>query len=297
MRVTKEAGVLKSGVPGPEDLEAINALARRELKPEEVYTFSVVLCDNEVDRDFERFSPESLEKLAELFTGKTGIFDHAWSAAGQKARIYRCRVEETPGTTRAGDACRRLRAEAYLLRTEGNRELIEEIDGGIKKEVSVGCSVRETVCSICGNVHGSENCGHVKGRTYNGKLCYAELRDPTDAYEWSFVAVPAQRNAGVIKHFGEERTETDHQERLEKEAALGRKYLEGLRREVTRLSGIVQPELKSGVMEKLAERMDEEELLQFQAAFTERLRKLLPAQTQLGAASEARQTDDKRFMI
>ena len=42
-------------------------------------------------------------------------------------------------------------------------------------------------------------CSHIKGREYNGELCCGELSDPTDAYEFSFVAVPAQRAAGVIK--------------------------------------------------------------------------------------------------
>ena len=34
------------------------------------------LCDNEIDRDWERFSPETLKGLAPLFVGKSGIFDH-----------------------------------------------------------------------------------------------------------------------------------------------------------------------------------------------------------------------------
>ena len=35
-------------------------------------------------------------------------------------------------------------------------------------------------------------------------LCYGILTNPTDAYEWSFVAVPAQRKAGVTKSFFKE---------------------------------------------------------------------------------------------
>ena len=46
-----------------QDLELIGALARKPLGPEEVYTFSVRLCDNEVDRDFERFTPQTLSAL------------------------------------------------------------------------------------------------------------------------------------------------------------------------------------------------------------------------------------------
>ena len=74
---------------------------------------------------------------------------------------------------------------------------IEDIEGGIKREVSIGCAVARTVCSVCGKVYGS--CEHRKGVTYDGKLCVAVLCEPTDAYEFSFVAVPAQRQAGVQK--------------------------------------------------------------------------------------------------
>ena len=128
----------------------------------QVYTFTLRLCDNEVDRDLERFDGAALERLGELFVGKSGVFDHQWSARGQTARIYRTEVVEEPSrVTAAGDGYRWLKAWAYLLRTEKNAELIAEIEGGIKKEVSVGCSMGRSVCSICGEAVGS--CRHVKG--------------------------------------------------------------------------------------------------------------------------------------
>lgn len=80
-----------------------------------------------------------------------------------------------------------------------------------------------SVCSICGAESGT--CTHVRGQTYDGKLCFAELKDPTDAYEWSFVAVPAQRNAGVVKHFGPERDELSQ---LRRQAEMGQRYLQAL---------------------------------------------------------------------
>jgi hypothetical protein len=198
MEIMKEAGVDLMGGVGPEEMGLINGLARRELKAEEVYTFTVRLCDNEVDREWERFPRATLEELAGLFVGKSGIFDHNWSAAGQAARIYKAEVVEEPGAaTRAGDPACYLKGWAYMLRNEANADLIDEIEGGIKKEVSVGCSVEREVCSVCGEALGK--CHHVKGRTYNGKLCWGELKGAGDAYEWSFVAVPAQPRAGVMK--------------------------------------------------------------------------------------------------
>jgi hypothetical protein len=48
-------------------------------------------------------------------------------------------------------------------------------------------------------------CGHRKGESYpmdgaEKKTCTAILDDPMDAYEFSFVAVPAQRKAGASKN-------------------------------------------------------------------------------------------------
>ena len=45
------------------ELDLINKYARRPLKEEEVYAFSLVLCDNEIDRDYERFSDSSLARV------------------------------------------------------------------------------------------------------------------------------------------------------------------------------------------------------------------------------------------
>lgn len=190
--------VIKSAAPGPEDLALIAAQARRELVADEVYTFAIRLCDNEVDRDFERFDDQTLAELAGLFLGAPGIFDHCWSAKGQTARLYRTEVVADPGKLTAdGRPYRYLKGWAYMMRTEDNADLIAEIDGGIKREVSVGCAVEHVTCSICGQ--DLWDCPHEKGQIYDGKICHGVLTGAQDAYEWSFVAVPAQRQAGVVK--------------------------------------------------------------------------------------------------
>ena len=97
MRIVKETAGGEPAQVTAQDLELIGALARRPLGAEEVYTFSVRLCDNEIDRDFERFTTRTLEELAPMFVGKAGIFDHQWSAQGQAARIYRTEVVREPG--------------------------------------------------------------------------------------------------------------------------------------------------------------------------------------------------------
>lgn len=187
-------------------LEKINSLTRREFSEKELYIFPVELCNNDIDRDGERFSDAALEQLAELFIGKTGIFDHDPTAANQNARIYDTGVvTDSSRLTKYGQPYKYLRASAYMVRTDDNKTLISEIDGGIKKEVSISCSALRRTCSVCGN--SVDGCSHKKGESYGGQVCHTILDDITDAYEWSFVAVPAQINAGVTKKYDPKKEE------------------------------------------------------------------------------------------
>ena len=189
------------------DIGLINQYSVEELTPEKVYCFNLALCDNDVDRDTERFTDASLDTLAPLFLGKTGISDHRWSADRQIARLYRVEVEDGKKKNALGEPLRVLRGSAYMLNNETNQPIIEAIAGGIMKEVSIGCQVSKCTCSICGEnlsldwrtwTYKCKN-DHIKGEVYDKKLCVGNLEDPIDAYEFSFVAVPAQQGAGVTK--------------------------------------------------------------------------------------------------
>lgn len=289
MEISKEAAVKAVGAPEPEELALINALARRELEAGEVYTFTLRLCDNDIDRDFERFGDDTLDQLAPMFVGVSGVFDHQWSARGQTARIYRTEVVDGDGSLTAdGRPCRYLKGWAYMMRTQENAALIAEIDGGIKREVSVGCAVEQVVCSICGQE--LDACPHEKGEEYDGQLCCGVLTGASDVYEWSFVAVPAQRKAGVIKSAGR---------RLEDEARLGRKYLKALRAEMVRLAGIAEPEAGHALLEKMSAKLGEEELLGLIKLYRGRANALTAPGVQLsyGEDTVPRETADGAFLI
>ncbi len=289
MGINKDARVKAIGAPEDGDLALINALARRELEAGEVYTFALRLCDNDIDRDCERFDGQTLEELAPLFVGVPGVFDHQWSAKGQTARIYRTQVVDGDGSlTRDGRPCRWLKGWAYLMRTPENAALIAEIDGGIKREVSVGCAVDRVVCSVCGEE--LDACPHEKGEEYGGQLCCGVLTGAADVYEWSFVAVPAQRRSGVVKSAGR---------RMEDEARLGRKYLKSLRRELVRLAGVAEPGADHALLERAAGKLDEEELLGFLKLCREKTDRLLVPGVQLSYGPEEgpRQEADGAFLI
>ncbi len=311
----KDGYVLKSNsdyILEQTELDLINQYTRRKLSRDEVYIFSVVLCDNEIDREFEKFTKDALEKLAELFVGKTSIMNHDAKSENQLARIFACEVEMLPGRLNSvGEQYYRLVAKAYMPRCEKNNDFILELDSGIKKEVSVGCAVKNMTCSDCGCDVKKNRCDHKKGTLYGETLCYVTLSEPLDAYEWSFVAVPAQKNAGVIKMFhsaskggansmsnimkslknGEAVSISAQQAQelsrliseLERLASEGKEYYNDLKREVMRLCALTQPEINPEVMDSVTSKMDISELKAFKKAFEMKSEEILPAKPQLAS--------------
>ena len=68
MEIKKATEVNLGGVPSAVQLGAINALAKSELTEDQVYVFSLRLCDDQVDRDFERF-----DTAATLIEARLGL--------------------------------------------------------------------------------------------------------------------------------------------------------------------------------------------------------------------------------
>ena len=286
------------------EIELINKFTRHPLSQNDVYTFSVVLCDNEIDRDFERFSDNALDTLAELFSGVTGITDHDPKSSNQTARIFYCKSEFIPDKfTSDNKPYKRLFARAYVPKSANSTDFILSLESGIKKEVSVGCSVKKHICSICGKDIFS--CSHSKGKYYSNKLCFAILDEPTDAYEWSFVAVPAQKAAGVVKNFkpkgdnlltiekrlftGEEQTFSadevkqlaDMFRSLKQKAADGDIYRKSLVNDLKTFSAISFPELSSATLEHIAENLSVDQLNELINAFEKKAADILPMKPQL----------------
>ncbi|MCD7958788.1 MAG: hypothetical protein LUF89_04600 [Ruminococcus sp.] len=267
-----------------EKLEQLNQFTRRTFTEEEVFLFDVKLCDNEIDRDGERFSLEALAQLKTLFVGKTGIFDHIPSGENQTARIYATQlVEEPERQTTSGEPYTYLKGQAYMIRTEKNGALIQEIDGGIKKEVSVSCAVSSRTCSICGCEQRS-GCVHQNGMLYGEKLCHTVLSDITDAYEWSFVAIPAQREAGVTKRFRNEKDTIEKQrDALQKQLAEQTETLlqveDHVRQDIIRLQFLTEGVIEADAISEITKHMDLKGLLHFQK--TLRKKQLAQCQPQL----------------
>lgn len=195
-----------------DDLKKINQYTLSPVTADDVFIFKATMADNEQDdRNHMPFNLAALKDLVKIYPGKTMLKDHRRIADNQIARIYDTGLTQTAKTTDLGEPHTELEAKIYMIKTDSNKDLIAEIKGGIKKEVSTSTVPKKMVCSICGTDNMVKYCRHYPGVKYtveNGtpdgerKLCTMLLDGAVDAHELSFVAVPAQPRAGTHKSIG-----------------------------------------------------------------------------------------------
>ena len=195
------------------DLKKINKYTLSPVKAEDVFTFKATMADNEQDdRNYCPFNLKALQDLKKLYPGKTMLKDHSRMADNQIARIYDTElVQDANKQTELGELHTELIAKIYMIKTDSNKDLISEIMGGIKKEVSTSTVPEKMICNICGTDNMDNYCRHWPGREYtiedgsakgSKKRCKMLLHGAKEAYELSFVAVPAQPRAGTHKSIG-----------------------------------------------------------------------------------------------
>ena len=194
-----------------EDLKKINKYTLEPVSKEDVFVFKATMADNEQDdRNFMPFNLKALMDLKKLYPGKTMLKDHSRRADNQIARVYDTEiVQNASKKTELGELHTELIAKIFMIKTDSNKDLIAEIKGGIKKEVSTSMSPEKLICNICKG--DGRKCRHWPGFEYTiedgsttgtKKRCKMLLDGAKDAYELSFVAVPAQPRAGTHKSVG-----------------------------------------------------------------------------------------------
>jgi hypothetical protein len=194
-----------------DDLKKINKYTLSPVKAEDVFIFKATIADNEQDdRNYMPFNLKALQDLYKLYPGKTMLKDHSRRADNQIARVYDTElVQNANKKTELGELHTELVAKIYMIKTDSNKDLIAEIMGGIKKEVSTSTVPKKMICNICNG--DGRKCRHWPGLEYTvedgsptgaKKRCKMLLDGATEAYELSFVAVPAQPRAGTHKSIG-----------------------------------------------------------------------------------------------
>lgn len=196
-----------------EDLKKINKYTLSPVTADDVFIFKATMADNEQDdRNYMPFDLKALQALNKLYPGKTMLKDHSRRADNQIARVFDTElVQNANKQTELGELHTELVAKIYMIKTDSNKDLIAEIMGGIKKEVSTSCMPEKMICNICGTDNMEKYCRHWPGAQYTiedgtakgtKKRCKMLLSGAKEAYELSFVAVPAQPRAGTHKSIG-----------------------------------------------------------------------------------------------
>ena len=123
------------GVPMEEEAtevcEAVNRFALRPLAREEYAVFSLDLCNDQVDKHFSRFPQEELEKISLMTPGRPLMERHDVRGSLPRGTFFRSKLHHE------GERVS-VRPDVYVLRTEGNRDFILNIEGGVYRETSIG---------------------------------------------------------------------------------------------------------------------------------------------------------------
>lgn len=80
----------------------------------------------------------------------------------------------------------------------------------------------------------------------------------------------------MVKHFGPERDELSQ---LRRQAEMGQRYLQALRREVVRLAMLADDDLDGTIFSKAAQRLEEPELLELKRVYEARTARRFGART------------------
>jgi hypothetical protein len=196
---TKQLGckaVLVTGAAITQEMLAkINGFALKELTADDVYVRKFLLCHSAVDRDRERFPEAILDDFAATLPGKSLLAVHdrrslplgLWfDTATEEMSVEQFKsLTGVTATVPAGKATVKvLWAWSYLLQKEFNAQVMENMDAGIYRHVSIGFAAADIVA--------------IKTET-NGPVLYYEYVGPGEAQEGSLVWLGAQPGATTQK--------------------------------------------------------------------------------------------------
>lgn len=182
-----------------QEFEHIRPLVSADTTADQLYIFSIKMCNSEIDSDADKLTPTFLQQFADFVTASTIplIKDHNWVAENQVGRVYRAEVL-SEGLDSQGEAYTYVLGYAYVA---ANSEIVNRLKLGLLSEVSVGFDGKGYTCSVCGAGVLSHDCkcpnGHTFGSTIEGVTVYRNVGECTSALECSFVPVPAQDGAEV----------------------------------------------------------------------------------------------------
>lgn len=187
-----------------EDLDLIKQFALdKNITANDVYVRAMYLCNDLVDSYFTRFDSPDLDAVCKMIVGQSVLIGHKKEEA-PLARFYKAekvvRTDKKFENEITGKDVEWCKAYFFWARgTTDAEDIRKKIDTGTWREVSISWTYSKAICSVCGkdmmdmsalfSGKGSEEdiCKHRLGKYYEGKLCYATIRDIKKVLEGSVV--------------------------------------------------------------------------------------------------------------
>jgi hypothetical protein len=207
------------------DLALIRQQAlKKDLTKDDIYVRAMYLCNDLVDYYYTRFDSGDLDAICEMIIGQSVLIGHKKEEA-PLARFYKAekvtRKDKEFLNDETGKQVEWVKAYFYWAKGTSDAEDIRaKIDTGTWKEVSISWTYTKAICSICQKdmmdmsalfAEGSseEPCKHRLGKVYEGKLCYATIRDIKKVLEGSVVFKGGQKFTEFTYVRGHESGATD----------------------------------------------------------------------------------------
>ena len=172
---------------------------RNNINWRDYFIFKIILCNNEIDRDNEKFSIPVLFQIRDMAIGKTGILENDCDINGRNsvARIFDCSVEyDRDSVTKDGEPLLYVQAHAFIdtNASNNNYSIVSKIKEGFYDEISVGCSIFKS---------------HKTLDKSNGVINSAitVIDSISDLYEWAIVQKPKIKNCPLKDNDGKCRIE------------------------------------------------------------------------------------------
>lgn len=186
----------------PEMLTKINHYALAPLTADQVFVRKFLMAHNCVDRDNECFPSEMLDQFAATMPGKSMLIGHNrgglpcgkfFDAATENMTLdqFKALTGEDPRMPDGAAGCKILWAWSYMVKTPGNTELTQQIDGGVCSHCSIGFAAADITAIR---------------KEPNGPALYWQYVTPGEALEGSLVWLGAQPGATAQKSLKDQDT-------------------------------------------------------------------------------------------
>lgn len=184
----------------PEMLAKINGYALTSLTAEQVFVRKFLMAHSCIDRDNECFPPEMLDQFATSMPGKSMLVGHNRrelpcgkffdaSTEEMTPEQFKAMTGEEPRLPDGMECCKVLWAWAYMVKTPGNEELTQQIDGGVCSHCSIGFAAADLTAVR---------------KDPNGPAQYYQYVSPGEALEGSLVWLGAQPGATAQKSLNDQ---------------------------------------------------------------------------------------------